>query len=113
MILDSIAFVRKELGFTLVSEDWGSATHKCACALSCVLLKDDPKDTVRVESGREAYLKAAELLGTDEDWVDSFIDGFDSNGTAAGASDDEAWELGFEIAKATKPIPYHKWDGNP
>lgn len=112
-ILESIAYVRKDMGWTLVSEDWGSAKHKCACALACVLLQDKPEDTVRVESGREAYLAVAELLGVTEQWVDGFIEGFDVNGTALASNYPEAWEVGFAVAKASKPIPYHKWDGNP
>jgi hypothetical protein len=112
IILDSIKYVREELGFTLVSEDWGDANHKCACALGCVLLKDDPKDVVRPES-KEACAAVAKILGVDEKWVDCFIGGFDANGIAATSANAEAWELGFQIAKETKPIAYHLWDGEP
>jgi hypothetical protein len=112
-ILDSIAFSRKELGFTLVSEDWGQAEHKCTCAIGCVLLKDKPEDTARIEANKERYNAAAEILGVDDVWIDSFIEGFDANGTSVSSANPEAWELGFEIAKETKPIAYHLWNGNP
>jgi hypothetical protein len=113
MILDSIAYSRKELGFTLISEDWGAAERKCTCAIGCVLLKDKPEDTVRIEANKERYVAAAEILGVNEVWIDTFIEGFDGNGTADQSANAEAWELGFEIAKETKPIAYHLWDGNP
>ena len=112
-ILDSIAYTRKELGFTLISEDWGQTGHKCTCAMGCVLLKNKPEDTVRIEANKERYVAAAEILGVDEVWIDAFIEGFDSNGTSDSSPNPEAWTLGFEIAKETKPIPYHLWDGNP
>ncbi len=112
-ILDSIKYVREELGYTLVSEDWGSANHKCTCAMGCVLLKDDPKDVVRIEADKERCAAAAELLGVEERWVDAFIEGFDNSGTAVDSSNEEAWKLGNEIAKETKPIVYYTWDGMP
>lgn len=112
-ILDSIKFTREELGFTLVSEEWGSANRKCACALGCVLLKDDPKDTVRIEANKERYIKAAEILEVSEQWLDAFIEGFDNSGSAVDSALPEAWDVGFAVAKASKPIPYHLWDGNP
>ena len=111
-ILDSIQYVREELGFTLISEDWGSLEHKCACALGCVLVKDDPKDEARLGSASLACAKAANLLGVDENWVDSFIEGFDGNGSSKEAGVSAAWDMGREVALETKPIEYHKWDGN-
>ncbi len=112
-ILDSIKYARDELDFTLISEEWGNAEHKCACAIACVLLKDNPKDTVRIEAEKERYIAAAEILGVDVGWIDCFIEGFDGNGTAEQSANSEAWELGFEIAKETSPIVYYLWDGEP
>ena len=112
-ILDSITYTREKLGFTLVSEDWGSSNHKCACALGCVLLKDNPKDTVRIEDNKDRYDAITEILEVDEAWIDSFINGFDGNGTSKDSNDSVAWELGFAISEETKPIAYHLWNGNP
>jgi hypothetical protein len=112
-ILESIAYTREKLGFTLVSEDWGSASHKCACALGCVLLKDNPKDTVRIEDDKDRHIAITEILEVNDAWVDSFISGFDGNGISKDSPDSEAWELGFAIATETKPIAYHLWNGNP
>jgi hypothetical protein len=112
-ILDSIAYAREELDFTLISEDWGQAERKCTCAIGCVLLKDKPEDVVRIEANKERYVAAAEILGVDEVLIDTFIEGFDGNGTSEQSANAEAWELGFEIAKEAKPIAYHLWDGNP
>lgn len=112
-ILDSISFARKELGFTLISEDWGASERKCTCAIGCVLLKDKPEDTVRIEANKERYVAAAEILEVDEEWIDAFIEGFDANGTSESSTNPEAWELGFTVAQEAKPIAYHLWDGNP
>lgn len=105
-ILDAIAHVRKNMGFTLVSEDWGDPKHKCACAISCVILKDDPNAAVAHNTHA-----ASTILGVDEKWVDCFIEGFDSNGTADQSQVPEAWKMGNEVSKETKPIAYHLWDG--
>ena len=45
--------------------------------LKPVLLKDDPKDTVRIEADKERCAAAAEILGVNEQWTDCFIEGFD------------------------------------
>lgn len=111
-ILDSIKYVREELGFTLVSEDWGHADYKCTCALGCVILKDNPEDKTRIQSTMHAKI-AAEILEVDEEWVDAFIEGFDANGTSENSPNPEAWEMGFTVAKETKPIVFYTWDGNP
>ncbi len=109
-ILDSIKFVRGELKYTLISDEWGLPANKCACALGCVLVKDNP-DNLGLSDVKNA-VKAQELLGVDEPWIDSFIEGFDGNGTSDQTKVPGAWEMGREIAKETKPIEYHKWDGN-
>lgn len=112
-ILDSIKYAREEMGFTLVSEDWGNFEHKCTCALGCVLVKDDPKDTDRLDSSTLAAVSAANILEVSEKWVESFLDGFDNNGTAEQSAEPDAWNMGLAIAKETKPIVYYTWDGNP
>jgi hypothetical protein len=107
-ILDSIKFVREEKGFTLISEDWGDPSHKCACAMGCVLIKGESKTAL---GSSDSAASAAELLGVSEKWVDSFIEGFDDHGSPPESSIPAAWSLGREIAEETKPIEYHKWDG--
>ena len=109
-ILDSIKYA-KEHGYTLVSEEWGSTEHKCACALGCVLMADSPENLDDTDAKRA--VKAAELLGVTERWIDTFTEGFDGNGNSVDAAEHEAWDMGNAIAKEMKPIEYHKWDGNP
>jgi len=108
-ILDSIEFARQELKYVLVSDEWGSDSRKCACALGCVIAKDNPDNLF--SDGDFCYQKIQTILGVDEDWVGSFTEGFDGNGYSEGSKVPEAWDLGREIAKETKPIEYHKWDG--
>lgn len=108
-ILDSIKYVTEELKYTLVSDEWGLPAQKCACALGCVIAKDNEDNLGQTDVIN--YTKAKELLGVEEDWLDSFIEGFDGNGTSDQTKVPGAWEMGREIAKETKPIEYHKWDG--
>jgi len=112
-ILNSIKYAREELGFTLVSEDWGNLEHKCACALGCVLVQDDPKNADRLGSSTLAAASVALILDVSDKWVDSFMEGFDGNGNADQTVEPEAWEMGSAIAKETKPIVYYTWDGMP
>jgi hypothetical protein len=104
-ILDAIAYVRAN-GFTLVCEDWGEPKFKAACAISCVVLKDDLN--ANVANNMQA---ASTILGVTEKWLDAFIEGFDNNGTADQSQVPEAWKIGNEVSKETKPIAYHLWDG--
>src|SRR5271166_1683897 len=97
-ILESIKYATDELGYTLISEDWGTATHKCACPMGCVLLQDNPKDVVRIEDSQDNETSAAEILGVDLKWITSFIDGYDGNGSAGGSEAPEAWKMGDSIA---------------
>lgn len=105
-IMDSIEWVKKNTDFTLVSEDWGNSGSRCTCAMGCVLLKDNPQDVVIIEEERENSVKAAEVLGVTEKWVNCFIEGFDGNGYAAGSELPEAWKMGAEVAEETKPMLY-------
>ena len=109
-ILDAIAYVREQMGYTLISEDWGSPEHKCTCALGCLLLQDNPKDVVRIEA-KENMTVAAELLNVTEAWTQDFLEGYDNNGAADGCSLPDAWKIGADVRKETKPIAYHEWDG--
>jgi hypothetical protein len=105
-IISSINYVREQLGFTLCSEDWGMAHLKCTCAMGCVILQKNPNDQTAIENWQGNAAKVAEMLGVSELWVDQFIDGFDSNGSAKEAKIPLAWELGAEVAKETKPVKY-------
>jgi hypothetical protein len=105
-ILDSIKWAQENLGFTLISEDWGDTTKMCTCAMGCVLLKNNPQDMVIIESKGENVAEAAEILGVNEKWVSSFIDGFDGNGTANSSENPGAFALGEQVAKETNPISH-------
>ena len=108
-ILNSIQWVRENLNYTLVAEDWGNADKKCACAMGCLLLKSNPDDVARLGIGKPNYIEAANLLEVEERWVDSFTEGFDSTGLPQESKVPEAWKLGNEIALETKPINYHEF----
>lgn len=112
-ILDSIKFAQEELKYTLVSDEWGAKEYKCACALGCVLAQNNPDNLALNGTDKLRITKAEELLSVSEEWIDSFIEGFDGNGVSDTAKVPGAWEMGFAIAKETKPIAYHLWDGNP
>lgn len=101
-ILADIA-AAKEKGYTLVQEEWGSNMQQCACALGCVNLANG------VDPDEEEQGGAAAVLGVDQNWINSFIDGFDDNGNAKGAHVPEAWQLGADIRKETKPITYYEF----
>ena len=109
-ILDAITKVRA-LGYTLVCEDWGDPFHECACPMAAIIHVTNPDDFSASPS--ENVTKVASILGVDEKWVDCFIEGFDGNGTADGSAVPEAWKIGSEVNKETKPIAYHLWDGMP
>lgn len=96
----------QQMGYTLVCDDWGDDNRKCACALGCLLVVngENPND------GTSEI--AADLLEVSYDWASSFIDGFDDNGTVAGASDHIAWKLGSELRKELKPVPMDQFINN-
>jgi hypothetical protein len=110
-IIESIEFATKELGWTLISEDWGSPVQKCTCAMGCVMLKDQPQNPYRVGNNASATIYAAEVLGVTEKWVDAFINGYDDNPPPYEEDEDSdnAWNLGKEIAAATKPITHEEF----
>jgi hypothetical protein len=109
-ILDAVAQARAK-GYTLVCDDWGDPFHECACPMAAVILMDDPDKYMA--SPCENVTTVAKILGVDEKWVDCFIEGFDCNGTADQSQVPEAWKIGNEVSKETKPIAYHLWDGMP
>lgn len=98
-ILADIAAAREQ-GYTLIQDGWGSEEEKCACALGCINVAGGINPDEEEDGG------AAIVLGVDQKWIYSFIDGFDDNGNAEGASIPEAWKLGADIRKETNPISY-------
>jgi len=101
-IISNIKYAQ-ERGFTLISDDWGGESSKCACALGCVLIaneqmvSNDPEDNA---------LTAAALLGTSEDWINNFLNGFDGKQIHISTRHQDAWKLGLEIRNETKPFSY-------
>lgn len=91
--------------FTLISGDWGESDMHCACALGCVLLSEDEDDLTNAKINCE---KTAKILNVSEDWVDSFIDGFDGCGEPKWASVEAAWKLGKEIREQHNPIEFEE-----
>ena len=86
-IAEGIEYAKKELGFRLVSEDWGNKQYKCACALGCLLVKNNvPLD----EESNET--EAQKLLEVNQGWISAFIAGFD----------DTPWDLGVTLTTVEK-----------
>jgi hypothetical protein len=105
-ILNSIAIAQQK-GYTLVMGDWGSDSSKSACALGCVAVANN------IKIADMFGMVITNLLGgVSEDWILSFMDGFDDNGILFGSLDPEAWELGAEIREHLKPIGYKQFDAS-
>ena len=109
-ISESIEYAKKELGFVLVSEDWGNKSGKCACALGCVLIKNN----VALDSNTNEEV-AAKLLGVDNEWVQAFIAGFDESPWQFDETSTnvktlrEANEIGINIRKHFEPMRYDRY----
>lgn len=94
----------KSRGYELVCEDWGDDNQKCACPLGCLIVAND------AELGKptENFNKAAELLGLNEQWIDSFIAGFDKGYLTYGEEPiKEAKEMGTKLRAELDPLRYH------
>jgi hypothetical protein len=98
-IVNGINYAKEKLGFTLVYEDWGSKQGRCACALGCMLLANDSSLTNDPEDNA---VEAAQLLGVSEEWVNSFISGFDNGDPIL--EDVDAYNLGKQLCHELKPI---------
>lgn len=102
-ISDAIAKAQ-ESGFTVICEDWGDSQQKCACPLGCLIVANG------VTLGRpgENFNKAAELLDQDQEWVDSFIAGYDKGFLTYGQEPVvEALEMGKLFRQVLEPLRYH------
>lgn len=85
-IEEGIVFA-KEKGYFLVSENWGDDKRKCACALGCLLVKNN----VRLD---EEYndTNAMNLLDVNDRWLSAFIAGFDNT----------PWDLNISLTPSEK-----------
>lgn len=101
IIMDSIKYASKE-GYRIVFGDWGNIENKCACALSCVILKESNMIT----SPDLMVDLVSKSLNVSEKWINSFVEGFDNIGSASGSNFPEAWILGNEINKEINPSLY-------
>lgn len=98
-ILQDIARAEKD-GFTVIADDWGNQDMRCSCPLGCVNLSNGTRPEDQFDGGVRS------LLDVDDNWIQSFIDGFDGNGQADGSRVPEAWMMGQEIRQETKAIDY-------
>lgn len=110
----------KEQGVFLVSENWGSKRENCACALGCLLLKNEIE--LDEETNEE---EACALLEVDNFWITAFISGFDDTPwdlkitlttvqrEALDAEElkvlEEAFASGKDMRKKFDPLPYDKF----
>lgn len=94
----------KSRGYELVCEDWGDDKQKCACPLGCLIVAND----VKIGKPTENFSKAAELLGLDEHWIDSFIAGYDKGYLTYGdVAIQEAKDMGAKLRAELDPLRYH------
>lgn len=102
-ISDSIAKAQ-ESGFTLICEDWGDDNQKCACPLGCLIVSSG---TALDKPGKN-FTKASELLEQDQEWIDSFIAGYDRSFLTYGQEPiKEAYDMGQKFRKELDPLRYH------
>ena len=92
----------KQKGYTLVSEEFGDESSKCACALGCVAVANGFQISENLKD-------VAGVLQVSDQWINSFIYGFDGIGWASGAEDPDAWKMGQDIASETKPVSYQQF----
>ena len=105
-ILENIRYAQEKMGYTLISDDWGNSEERCADAIACVIRVNDPDDSVVIDGTPEDVEAAATILGVSVDWVESFLDGYDRNGSSKLASVPEAWTIGHEVSIECNPMPY-------
>jgi hypothetical protein len=87
-IEEGIVFA-KEKGYFLVSENWGDDKRKCACALGCLLVKNN----ITLD---EEYndTNAMNLLDVNDRWLTAFISGFDNT----------PWNLDISLTSSEKEL---------
>ena len=67
----AIEYAKKELGYSLINEDWGNEKEKCTCALGCIILYNKKN----LSPNNEATIE--EILSVPQQWISAFISGFD------------------------------------
>lgn len=98
-IVNGIKTATEKLGVKLVNEEWGTRGNgdnkwNCACALGCMLVANNlPMDADDTDFNE---VTAADFLGVDKNWVESFIYGFDASEKMSKHPDD-AFQLGVEL----------------
>jgi hypothetical protein len=95
-----------ESGYTLVCEDWGDdiQSKKCGCALGCLLVSEG----IKLGKAGENFNAAVKLLGKDQEWVDSFIAGFDKGFLTYGQEPiKDAYQMGERLRAEMQPMRYH------
>lgn len=118
-ISKAIEHAKKELGYSLVSEDWGNEKEKCACALGCLLVSN------KVKLGSMNEESVIELLDVSQHWVEAFISGFDETPWKLSirftteqldAMDEKevaaielAYKDGLALKNKFKPVVYSDW----
>jgi hypothetical protein len=105
-IVKAIELVTKEMNYELIKKDWGNEDAKCACALGCVLVATD--QGISPDAENNGYT-VGEVLNVTEDWVDSFIAGFDGVESTMPPVVSSAFQLGQEIATQFNPKETRKW----
>lgn len=110
-ILDSINNATNKLGWSLITEEWGNETLKCACALGCVLINENPSELDIFSSETEENVaETAKILGVTELWVKSFIQGFDDGPVVEDFGCPDAYRMGKEIRDETISVPYYDFN---
>ena len=99
-IMNSIDLA-KRAGYTLIKEDWGDLSAMCVCVMGCVIWAEGMNFTDHIPDN---VIAASKILNVSTEWIDSFIDGFDGNGTALNAQNSAAWIMGEEVCFQTEPI---------
>ena len=97
-ILSAVLFAN-ERGIEICDADWGGLDEGCLCPLGCIIYMNGKK----VFDNEEENAKlAATILGVSEDWINSFIAGFDLiDGRYAILQ--EGWKIGQVVRKKVKP----------
>lgn len=106
-IVSYIKRAQEDFGITLVTEDWGSKPTKCACPLGCVLLVNNIDVT---DDAEQNGYEAADLLGVSENWIESFIYGFDADDVHP--INQEAYQLGIDIRNEFNPTKHTNYVNN-
>lgn len=108
IITNAIKYTTNAENFTLVYGSFGSMIEKYADALGCVLIQNGKEiDEFDADLNTKTIM---DILGVDEEWVNSFICGFDA--FDFDASVQEAFDMGQEIRNEFNPIFFDDLENN-